>query len=182
MHDPIHSLAQIFKKLPGIGERQAHRIVYDILAKDKNFTDSFIYQLKKIHDQTIPCPKCFRHFVFDNIEVCDICNNPKINPKTILIVERDTDLTAIARTGIYKGLYFVLGGSVPILAKEPEKIIRLNELFNRVDALIKNGLEEVILATSITPAGEHTDEIIRTYLKNLISQNKIAIKSLGRGI
>ena len=31
MHDPIHSLAQIFKKLPGIGERQAHRIVYDIL-------------------------------------------------------------------------------------------------------------------------------------------------------
>lgn len=180
MHDPIYNLAQIFKKLPGIGERQAHRIVYDILSKNQSFTDELIEQLKKIHTQTIPCPKCFRHFVNDNIEICDICHNPKTDTKTILIVERDTDLTAIARTGIYKGLYFVLGGSVPILAKEPEKIIRLNELFKYIEKL--EGLDEVIIGTSITPAGEHTDQIIRTYLKNLITQKNIKIKSLGRGI
>jgi recombination protein RecR len=116
--------------------------------------------------------------------VCDICSNQKTDKKTILIVERDTDLTAIIRTNIYKGLYFVLGGSVPILEKEPEKLIRLKELFNRINELVESSqkLEEIIIGTSITPAGEHTDEIIRTYLKNLIIQNNIKIKSLGRGI
>lgn len=182
MNDPIHNLAQIFKKLPGIGERQAYRITYDILSKDKSFADSLIEQLKKIREQTALCPKCFRRYVNDNILICNICSNPKTDTSTILIVERDTDLTAISRTGIYKGLYFVLGGSVPILGKEPEKIIRLNELFKRIDDLSETGLKEVIIGTSITPAGEHTDQIIRTYLKNIVNQHNIAIKSLGRGI
>lgn len=182
MNDPIHNLSQIFKKLPGIGERQAYRITYDILSKDKSFTENLIEQLKKIREQTALCPQCFRRFMNDNIEVCSICSNPKTDNQTILVVERDTDLTAIARTGIYKGLYFVLGGSVPILDKEPEKTIRLNELFKRIEILANANLKEIIIGTSITPSGEHTDQIIRTYLKNLVAQKNIQIKSLGRGI
>lgn len=184
MIDPIYNLAQLFKKLPGIGERQAFRITYDILSKDVGFAESLIEQLKNIRERTALCPKCFKRYVNDNILVCDICSNQKTDKKTILIVERDTDLTAIVRTNIYKGLYFVLGGSVPILEKEPAKIIRLKELFSRINELVESSpkLEEIIIATSITPAGEHTDEIIRAYLKNIITQNNIQIKSLGRGI
>lgn len=189
MNDPIYNLAQIFKKLPGIGERQAFRITYDILSKDASFAESLIDQLKKIRATTALCPQCFRYYINDNILICDICSNPKTLKNTLLIVERDTDLTAIVRTGIYKGLYFVLGGSVPILEKEPEKKVRLKELFKRVEDLVSSNslnnsvkLEEIIIGTSITPAGEHTDQIIRTYLKNLLSQNNIQIKSLGRGI
>lgn len=180
MPDPIYNLAQIFKELPGIGERQAYRIVYEILGKDKNFTESFIEQLKKIREKTNVCPECFRHFNNDNFEICDICNNKKVDKSMLMLVERDTDLNAVSRTGVYTGLYFVLGGSLPILEKDPEKKIRLKELKKRIENLPE--LKEVIIATSLTPSGEHTDEIIRVYIKSLAEKKNFKIKSLGRGI
>lgn len=180
MSDPIYALANIFKHLPGIGERQAYRIVYDLLNKDKSFTNGLIAELEKIHRETNICPECFRRYIKNQEPICSICNDPKTDNQTIMVVERDTDLNAILSTKLYNGLYFVLGGSVPVLEKNPEKRIRLKDLVNRVEKI--QNLKEIILATSITPAGENTEEIIKAELKNFASQNNILIKSLGRGI
>lgn len=180
MSDSIYNLAQIFKQLPGIGERQAYRIVYDILGRDKNFSENLIESLKKIREKTNVCPECFRHYNNDNIPVCEICGNSKTDKSILMLVERDTDLFAVSRTGLYTGSYFVLGGSIPILEKDPEKKIRAKELKNKIEK--SPNIKEIIIATSLTPAGEHTDEYIRSYLKDIIIKNKLQIKSLGRGI
>lgn len=180
MPDPIYNLAQIFKELPGIGERQAYRIVYEILGRDKSFAEKIIDQLKKIREKTNMCSECFRHFNNDNLTICDICSNKRTDKSTLMLVERDTDLNAVSHTGVYTGLYFVLGGSLPILEKEPEKKIRLQELKKRIESLPE--LKEVIIATSLTPSGEHTDEVIKIYIKDIASKKGLQIKSLGRGI
>ncbi len=46
----------------------------------------------------------------------------------LMVVQRDVDLESVERNGGFDGIYFVLGGSVPILEKEPEKRIRIKEL------------------------------------------------------
>src|SRR3972149_5467239 len=76
------------------------------------------------------------------------------------IVQRDIDFEAVEKSGSYKGYYFVLGGVVPILEKEPEKRIRNKELRIR----IKKGeerLKEIILAMNANLDGENTAEIGR---------------------
>jgi recombination protein RecR len=177
--DPIHTLAKLFKEFPGIGERQAYRIVYDILSREKSFTDNLIESLKKVREKTALCPQCFRRYPYDNVELCDICGNSQTDTTSLLVVERDTDLTAIHRTGLYKGLYFVLGGSLPLLEKEPQKKIKLSQLLKRTEELSKKGLSEIIIATSATPSGEHTDEVIKKHLEQF---KNVRVQSLGRGI
>jgi recombinational DNA repair protein RecR len=43
-----------------------------------------------------------------------------------MIVSRDIDFEAIEKSKFYNGYYFILGGTIPILDKEPEKKVRLN--------------------------------------------------------
>ncbi len=95
-----------------------------------------------------------------------------------MVIARDSDFESIEKSGTYKGLYFILGGTVPILDKEPEKRIRLRALLERVT---KQSLKEIILSLNTTPEGEHTTDIVRDALKNLSLQStKVTI--LGRGL
>lgn len=65
-----------------------------------------------------------------------------------MLVQRDIDLESIEKNGGFDGKYFVLGGSIKILEKAPEKKIRI--------ALLKNLIEtkkpsEIIIAVNWNP-------------------------------
>jgi len=97
-----------------------------------------------------------------------------------MIVPRDIDFEAVEKSGSYKGYYFVLGGVVPILEKEPEKRIRNKELRIR----IKKGeerLKEIILAMNANLDGENTAEYLKSELSSLIKPS-VTISVLGRGL
>ena len=64
--------------------------------------------------------------------LCSICSDESRDSSMLMIVPRDIDLEAVEKSGSYRGLYFVLGGVVPILEKEPEKRIRIKELESRI--------------------------------------------------
>lgn len=98
-----------------------------------------------------------------------------------MVIEKDSDLEAIERSGAYHGRYFVLGGTLPILDKEPEKRIRIRELLAAVKAR-KNDLKEVILATALTPESEHTADYVRSALEETTKESGIRITTLGRGL
>ena len=53
-----------------------------------------------------------------------------------MTVSRDVDFEAIEKSKFYNGHYFILGGTIPILDKEPEKKVRLYELFEKIKELI----------------------------------------------
>ena len=92
-----------------------------------------------------------------------------------MIVEKDVDLDNVERSGVFDGLYFVLGGTVPILDEEPHKKVRSNELLKYIKS--KN-FEEIILATSANPDGDHTGE----YIHRLLKDSGANISTLGRGL
>jgi recombination protein RecR len=95
-----------------------------------------------------------------------------------MIVPRDIDFEAVERSGSFKGYYFVLGGVVPILEKEPEKKVRSQKLEVRINEGIKNGLKEIIIAMNANQDGENTTQYIKDKLKNF----QLITTVLGRGL
>jgi recombination protein RecR len=95
------------------------------------------------------------------------------------VLARDVDFEHIEKTGIYNGYYFVLGGLVPILEKEPEKRARLYELKRRLES---DSIGEIIIAMNANPDGENTEEVIREYVGKIAEDRQITISTLGRGL
>lgn len=94
----------------------------------------------------------------------------------LMIVPRDAELEAVEKSGSYRGYYFVLGGVVPILEKEPERKIRLKELDERLKK--DTHIKEVILAMNANNDGENTADFIRERYQGSVFTFSI----LGRGL
>jgi len=171
----IDKSSEAFTKFPGIGPRQAKRFVYYLLSQDSGEIKQFVENIKELRENVSQCPECFRYFI--GKKNCQICADPNIENDKLLIVEKDADLENIRKTNKYHGRYFVLGGLLPILEKEPESRIRILELRSRIKALPE--LKEVILALSANPVGENTAEYLHQELAKFPS---IKMSSLGRGI
>ena len=101
-----------------------------------------------------------------------------------MIISRDIDLETVEKSGSYNGMYFVLGGSIPILDKNPENQIRLKQLVAFLDKKIteKEKLSEIILGMNANPAGEHTAEFLKNALSLFTAKHNIRISTLGRGL
>ncbi|HRH25418.1 MAG TPA: hypothetical protein PLD99_00495, partial [Parcubacteria group bacterium] len=142
----IDTLAEIFAHFPGIGPRQAKRFVYYLLSRDKSTVDSFVRAVEKLKQETLQCTECKRYFARNGSDkpICSVCSDSHRDKSLLMIVPRDADFDAVEKSGSYKGYYFILGGSVPILEKEPEKRIRLSELSTKINGN-KSVLKEVIL-------------------------------------
>ncbi|MDD5165355.1 MAG: toprim domain-containing protein [Candidatus Pacebacteria bacterium] len=182
--DSLHRLEELFAHFPGIGPRQARRFVYYLLGKSPTSIAEFIKLIEEVRKATSECPQCHRLFINSTKQVvCSVCADPSRDTSTLMIVARDSDFESIEKSGTYKGIYFILGGTVPILDKEPEKRIRLRALLERIE---KQPVKEVILSLNTTPDGEHTATIVRDALKNIITSNSTLsstkVTILGRGL
>ena len=178
--DPIEHLAQLLNELPGIGPRQSKRLAYALILKPKHYSDELSRLIHEVKEEVGNCTSCFRFISKKNLVggLCPICRDPLRNPSLLMILSRDVDLQSMERSGIYDGLYFVLGGSVPVLEKTPQAFIRLKEL----ERLLNNRKEikEIILAHNQTPEGEHTSEIIEELIQT--TNPSFIISRLGRGL
>ena len=115
--------------------------------------------------------------------MCSICGDASRDAGLLMVVSREGDLDAIEKSGLYRGLYFVLGGNIPILEKTPEQKIRINELIQRIEEDGKEDkLKEIILSLSATPEGEHTSDYIKATIRGLLESFTLKISSLGRGL
>ena len=81
----------------------------------------------------------------------------------------------IQSSGIYKGHYHILGGTLTSLQNKKEDDPTFSSLVSRVK---KNSVREVILATSATVEGQTTAHYIQDILKN----TKVKITKLAQGI
>ena len=181
--NPIDRLTEAFEKFPGIGPRQARRFVQHLLAAPAAARGELSDLVKHLGSETAQCKKCFRWFAlpqgeplgkFKGSPLCPICVDATRDTKTLFVVEKDADIDNVERSG-FRGLYFVLGGTVPLAAEEPAKHIRLKELQKRLD---ENNLTEIILGLSATAEGDHTRELLQEKLQGASPK----ITSLGRGL
>lgn len=185
--DNIEKLAQKFKEFPGIGERQAKRFVYFLLHKNKEYINELGEEILSIKNEIRQCQSCYLFFQNKNLSntqnICDNCMNPKTDHSSLLVIEKDADFESIKRSKTYGGMYFILGGLVPIVTKETPNYVRIKELLKTVEERInRDGLKEVILALSLNPQGEHTDMYLREMLSPLKQKYDFNIVSLGRGL
>jgi len=172
---PIDRLSQLFEKFPGIGPRQARRFVQYLLVASPALRQDISEQVRMLGTQTTQCKKCYRWFTKENKNtLCPICADEHRDKTTLFVVEKDADIDNVERSG-YKGLYFVLGGIIPLASEEPEKHIRLRELTARAQA---EKPQEIILGLSATTEGDHTRQILAEKLQKTNSK----ISSLGRGL
>ena len=181
--DTIEKLTEVFKEFPGIGERQAKRFVYFLMSRNHAYTENMTLLIKDLKREISQCKDCFRFFIRkDNEKICDICTNPHTDSTTLMIVEKDSDLESVRKSRTYHGKYFVLGGLVPIVEKNTNNIVRIHELANQIKNQSKLGLEEIILAFSLNPQGDHTDFYVRNQIRDITDTHNIKISSLGRGL
>lgn len=174
--DAIDRLASLFEKFPGIGPRQARRFVQYLLSAPSSVRGELAEIIKRLGIETKQCKRCFRWFVKEGNkgDFCAICANTHRDTALLFVVEKDADIDNVERSG-FKGLYFVLGGTIPLASEEPHKHIRIKELEKR---LKEGGLTEIILGLSATTEGDHT----RLLLQENLQDSDIKVSSLGRGL
>ncbi len=178
----IERLTELFGKFPGIGPRQARRFTYYLLTRSQHHNEELTKLVSTLKGTVAECTACHRFFekpAGNHQKLCDIDRDEHRDKSQLMIVSRDIDLESIEKSGAYKGLYFVLGGSVPILTEKPEERIRQTELL----ATVKNrqaDLREIILAMNVTPEGEHTGDYIERLLAPVMGTAKIS--HLGKGV
>lgn len=183
--NPIERLTQLFEKFPGIGPRQARRFVQYLLVSPHSARQELAELIRTLGAQTSQCKKCYRWFakvrplheaLTQRSDLCTVCAEPGRDTSILFVVEKDADIENVERSA-FKGLYFVLGGTIPLATEDTQKYVRERELLTRVktDGPI---LKELILGLSATTEGDHTREILAEKLRPFT----IKISSLGRGL
>jgi recombination protein RecR len=182
--DTIDKLTEVFKHFPGIGPRQAKRFVYFLLTRNKNYIKEFTSLVEELQKEIVICSECFQYFTKGKqvTTLCEICSSKNRDENVLMIVARDIDLENIEKSHSFNGKYFVLGGTVPILDKNPENKIHLIELLSTIENKAKNNLKEIIMGFSINPESEYTADYILQNLSPLITKHNLKVSHLGRGL
>ncbi|MGC8657707.1 MAG: recombination mediator RecR [Desulfomonilaceae bacterium] len=157
---PLEKLVKALKKFPGVGEKTATRYAFYILNADKSEIDLLVRAIEVVKKNLRLCSRCF-HLTEE--EICEICKDSRRDVQRLCVVENPSDLLAIEKSGLFRGIYHVLHGVMSPLDGIGPGEIRLNELVARVR---NEGINEVILALNPTVEGESTAAYIRDQLKD----------------
>ncbi len=182
--DSIQKLAQLFAQFPGIGSRQSKRFVYFLLKQNKAYIKELVTLIESLESAVRECKRCHRYFIKKHPEagtLCTLCGDTTRDHTLLMVVEKDSDLEAIERSGTYQGTYFILGGILPVLEKNPESKIRITQLQQLIEAEAMD-LKEVILACAVTPESEHTAEYVKEAIVPIAARALISVTTLGRGL
>lgn len=168
----ISALIEEFSKLPGVGPRSAERLTFFLLRGDGNHEQRLGRALQDLRNQLQVCQRCHN---YAEAELCVICNHPGRNASLLTVVEEPLDVVAVEKTGLYQGLYHVLGGVIsPIDGVGPAQLT-VNQLLERVRG---GEIEEVVLATNPTTEGEAT----ALYIRKQLEDSGVRVTRLARGL
>jgi recombination protein RecR len=172
----IQKLIDLFSKFPTVGPRTAARFVFYLIKLPQAELEELSSSLKELKENIKICSWCFNSFESGSgqTDLCPVCADNSRDKSLLCIIEKETDLTAIEKTKKYKGLYFILGGTIN-LKKKDKKDIRIEQLKERIK---NNGFKEIIIAINPTTEGEITRLLIERELRPF----NIKITHLGRGL
>ncbi|WP_300489978.1 recombination mediator RecR [Flavobacterium sp.] len=159
-------------QLPGIGKRTALRLVLHLLKQPKEQTQLLASALTQLREDIRFCSRC--HNISDE-EICYICSNPAREQSVVCVVEDIRDVMALENTGLYKGLYHVLGGKIsPIDGVGPSQL----NIPSLVEKVKSGAVKEIIFALSSTMEGDTTN----FYIYRQIKDCDVIVSAIARGI
>ena len=167
----IEDLIKIISKLPGLGKKSASRIVLKLINNREELMKNLTNALALAYKHVVRCKICGN---LKSVNSNCICSSKKYDQ--ICVVENLADMFTIQSTGIYKGSYHILGGTLPSFeGKNTGNGLLIESLVNRVK---KNSIKEVILATSASIEGETTAH----YISDSLKDTKVKITRLAKGV
>ncbi len=169
--EPIERLADMFRRLDGIGKKTAMRLALSVVDMKAESVEEFADALGSVKNEIRFCT-CCQNISTD--EVCEICASEGRDRSVICVVEDFRAAMAVEKVREYKGLYHVLHGVIsPMKGIGPEKL-KIKELIARLDGSVK----ELILATNPTPEGETT----AMYISRLAAPLGVKISRIANGM
>ncbi|MEN8134491.1 MAG: recombination mediator RecR [Thermodesulfobacteriota bacterium] len=148
-------------RLPGIGKKTATRLALHILRRPPVEAHDLAHDIANLHEAINLCSNCF---AFSESDPCLICGDPGRDPGLICVVEGPADLMAIEKVASFKGQYHILHGVFSPMDGVGPAEIRIDALMSRVR---RQGVAEVLLATSSTVPGEATAAYLASRLQSL---------------
>ena len=159
--NPISELIELLARLPGIGHRTATRLAFHILTHERDYAASLGHAIAGVHERIRQCEECGN---FSAETRCNICKDSHRDPKLLCVVARVQDLIAIENSSTFGGRYHVLHKLLaPLDGVGPDEL-PLDALIERV---IREGIEEIIVATPLSVEGEATSLYIAQAMKDL---------------
>lgn len=183
----IKKLIDLFSKFPTVGPRTAQRFVFYLIGQPKEKAEELVSSIQELKEKIKYCDFCFNPFEPSNEEtLCEICKNTNRERSLLCIIEKEADLNSIEKTKKYKGLYFILGGTVDTLRKSDFEKLRIKELEERLRSPQGFGMliifKEIIIATNPTPEGKATAILVERTIKEALKENLPKISHLGLGL
>jgi len=170
--EPLNTLIEELKKIPGIGAKTAQRIAFYILGLPQEEADSLAEAIREAKKKVFYCSICNN---ITHVDPCQYCTNSERNDEILCVVEEPFNIASIEKTGIYSGRYYVLLGSLsPLEGRGPEEL-KTEKLMKRIE---KDNFKEVIIATNPTVEGEAT----ALYLAKILKRFKVKLTRLAMGL
>ncbi len=170
--ESVENLIEQFNKLPGIGSRTAERLALHLLRESREEALDLANAIKELTEKIKPCSVC--HNISDT-DPCHICSDMQRARDVICVVEEPKDVTAIEKSGVYRGLYHVLMGRYAPLEDMDEKDLTIDSLLAR----LKDGeVKEVIIATNPNLEGDATAAL----LGERLAGTGVAVTRIARGM
>lgn len=168
----IDILTNHLSKLPGIGKRSAKRILLHLIKNKETLMNPLGESIKRTAATIKECENCGN---IDDISPCKICKDIKRDQTRICVVEEVSDLWAIERSNMFKGLYHVLGGTLSAIdGVGPEDLNIVNLSLKAAN----NNVKELIMATNATVDGQTTAH----YIAEIMSDYNVTISRIAHGI
>jgi recombination protein RecR len=169
----IERLIELLAKLPGLGPRSARRAALYLIKRKENVLEPLSTALKDAAANMQTCELCGN---LDTVNPCAICTDARRDTTIICTVEEVGDLWAMERSGAFKGLYHVLGGTLSALDGIGPDDLNIAML----EARVENGeVKEVILALNATVDGQTTAHYVA---ERLATDTSVTVTKLAHGL
>jgi len=169
----IDDLVTELAKLPGIGRKTAQRLTFYLLKQPVETAARLAEAIRNVRARVVACSVCG---TLTDEDPCAICTDPRREAGVLCVVEEPSDVTAIERSGRFRGCYHVLGGRLSPLEGVGPGALRIDRLLARVAN--GSGVREVIIATNPSMEGEVT----ATYLQQALKPTGVRVTRIARGL
>ncbi len=174
----LDSLVHELSRLPGVGQKSAQRLAYFILRAPKGFSEALRGALKNIEEKVKTCPSCYS---FTEEKLCHYCADPKRDDTSLCVVEEPMDILRVESSGVFRGRYHVLQGSISPLDGISPNDLKINELLEKIELSHRDGNSgvcEVILALDADLEGDTTV----LYLSRKLKDKGVKISRIAHGV
>ncbi|MFP4083142.1 MAG: recombination mediator RecR [Candidatus Aminicenantes bacterium] len=169
---PLDRLIEELKRIPGIGAKTAQRIAFYIIGLSSEEVHRLAEAVDNAKKNTFYCSVCNN---LTDVDPCYYCSHEDRDDSQLCVVEEPFHISSVEKTGIYKGRYHVLLGTLaPLKGRGPDEL-KPEKLIKRIK---RGNFKEIIIATNPTVEGEAT----AFYLAKMLKDFDVRLTRLAMGL